>query len=139
MARYLFKCPLRWSDMDSYGHINNVQYLRLLEEARVSMLFVDAKAADVMTLEKQLVVVRHEIDYLAPLVYRPEPIDIELWTTRVGGASLTVAYEVKDETSLYARARTVLAAIDNGTGRARRLTPDERAWVENWIEPDPVG
>ena len=28
--------PLRWSDMDAYGHVNNVQYLRLLEEARIT-------------------------------------------------------------------------------------------------------
>lgn len=124
--------------MDSYGHVNNVQFLRLLEEARVAMLFVEPKAADVMTLDGQLVVVRHEIDYVAPLRYRPEPIGIETWVTRVGGASFTVAYEVKDDASVYARARTVLAAIDTTSGRARRLSPDERAWVERWLEPDPA-
>lgn len=138
MPRHLFKCPLRWSDMDAYGHVNNVQYLRLLEEARVAMLFLEPKTADVMTLDGQLVVVRHEIDYLAPLVYRPEPIDIETWTTRVGGASFTVAYEVKDADNLYARARTVLAAIDKVTGRARRLSTEERSWVAKWIEPESV-
>jgi len=124
--------------MDAYGHVNNVQYLRLLEEARVAMLFLEPKTADVMTLDGQLVVVRHEIDYLAPLVYRPEPIDIETWTTRVGGASFTVAYEVKDVDNLYARARTVLAAIDKDTGRARRLSTEERSWVAKWIEPESV-
>ena len=36
MARpYRVEVPLRWSDMDAYGHVNNVQYLRLLEDARV--------------------------------------------------------------------------------------------------------
>ncbi len=138
MTRHVFRCPLRWSDMDSYGHVNNVQFLRLLEEARVAMLFLEPKQADVMTLDGQLVVVRHEIDYLAPVVYRPEPIDIETWTTRVGGASFTVAYEVKVDSELCARARTVLAAIDTTTGRARRLSPEERSWVERWLEPDPA-
>ena len=32
---YRVEVPLRWSDMDAYGHVNNVQYLRLLEDARV--------------------------------------------------------------------------------------------------------
>ena len=32
---YVVEVPLRWSDMDAYGHVNNVQYLRLLEDARV--------------------------------------------------------------------------------------------------------
>jgi acyl-CoA thioester hydrolase len=136
MARHVFQCPLRWSDMDSYGHVNNVQYLQLLEEARVAMLFVEPKSADVLTLDGQLVVVRHEIDYLAPLVYRPEPIAIETWVTRMGGASFTVAYEVKDNDHVYARARTVLAAIDKESGRARRMSADERAWIESYHEPD---
>lgn len=26
---------LRWGDMDAYGHVNNVQIVRLMEEARV--------------------------------------------------------------------------------------------------------
>ena len=32
--RYSADVPLRWSDMDAYGHVNNVQFLRLLEDAR---------------------------------------------------------------------------------------------------------
>ena len=136
MVRHVFQCPLRWSDMDAYGHVNNVQYLRLLEEARVAMLFVEPKASDVMTLDGQLVVVRHEIDYTAPLVYRPEPIAIQTWVTRIGGASFTVAYEVKDVDHVYARARTVLAAIDKESGRARRLSPEERRWIETYYEPE---
>ena len=28
--------PMRWGDMDAYGHINNVQIVRMLEEARIA-------------------------------------------------------------------------------------------------------
>ncbi|MET1034992.1 MAG: thioesterase family protein, partial [Arthrobacter sp.] len=27
---------MRWGDMDAYGHINNVQIVRILEEARIA-------------------------------------------------------------------------------------------------------
>ena len=30
--------PLRWADTDMYGHINNVSYMRLFEQARAEML-----------------------------------------------------------------------------------------------------
>src|SRR5699024_8345566 len=33
--RFTTEIVLRWGDMDAYGHVNNVQYHRLLEEARV--------------------------------------------------------------------------------------------------------
>ena len=66
--------------------------------------------------------------------------DIETWVTRIGGASFTVAYEVKDGEQVYARARIVLAAIDKASGRARRLAPDERSWIEAYHEPEnPAG
>lgn len=26
--------PVRWGDMDSYGHVNNILYMQYLEEAR---------------------------------------------------------------------------------------------------------
>ena len=28
-VRHRYRCPLRWSDMDAYGHVNNVVYLTL--------------------------------------------------------------------------------------------------------------
>ncbi len=30
--------PLRWGDMDAYGHANNTVYVRILEEARIVRL-----------------------------------------------------------------------------------------------------
>ena len=33
VLRHIYRCPLRWSDMDAYGHVNNVVFLRYLEEA----------------------------------------------------------------------------------------------------------
>ena len=34
----LCRVPMRWGDMDPYGHVNNVEVVRLLEEARVVAL-----------------------------------------------------------------------------------------------------
>lgn len=39
MARHIFRCPLRWADMDAFGHVNNVAFLRYLEEARIDFMF----------------------------------------------------------------------------------------------------
>lgn len=37
--RHIYSCPLRWSDMDAFGHVNNVVFLRYLEEARIDFMF----------------------------------------------------------------------------------------------------
>lgn len=39
MARLEVPVQLRWSDMDAYAHVNNVEMLRLLEEARIEVFW----------------------------------------------------------------------------------------------------
>jgi acyl-CoA thioester hydrolase len=129
---FVFECPLRWSDMDSYGHVNNVEFLRLLEEARVALFFDSAREAGVKTFEGELVVVRHEIDYKRPLVYRRDPITIETWVSELRSSTFTLDYDMRDRSTRYATARSVLAAYDAQRGGARRLSPEERSWLERY-------
>ena len=35
MTHFDITVPVRWSDVDGYGHVNNATMLRLLEEARI--------------------------------------------------------------------------------------------------------
>ena len=74
VSQYAVDVALRWSDMDAYGHVNNVQFLRLLEDARVAALADWLGNHDM--LDSGIVVNRHEIEYLAPLVFRPAPVRI---------------------------------------------------------------
>lgn len=123
--------------MDSYGHVNNVQYLRYLEDARVALFFEGAVQAGVKSFEGELVVVRHEIDYRRPLLFRTEPVTVETWVTQIRSSSFTIDYEIRDDTTSYATARSVLAAYDPDLSRARRLSPEERSWLENFREDGP--
>lgn len=131
--RHVFLCPLRWADMDSFGHVNNVVFLRYLEQARVDWMFTTAKEAGVEGFSLGTVVARHEIDYKRPLVYRADPVRVETWVTRIANASFTVAYEVKDDDYVYATASTVLVPYDLGQTRPRRVTPHERGYLEQYL------
>ena len=93
--------------MDAYGHVNNVVFLRYLEEARIDFLFRPEK-----DFKQGSVVARHEIDYKRQLVHRPDPVGIELWITEIRAASFTVTYEVKDEDLVYVRALTVVVPFE---------------------------
>ncbi|HEY3534624.1 MAG TPA: acyl-CoA thioesterase [Pedococcus sp.] len=123
-GRYRVDVPLRWSDMDAYGHVNNVQFLRLLEDARV-IGFAEWFGHDRSVLAEGILVARHEIEYLAPLLYRVPPIVVEMWATRIGGAGFDLAYEVRDgagdEDVVYARAETTLVLYDFVTSTPRRM------------------
>ena len=137
---YRVDVPLRWSDMDAYGHVNNVQFLRLLEDARVTA-FQEWFGQDRSLLEEGVLVARHEIEYLAPLDFRYAPASVDMWVTKISGASFDLAYELRDlaevGTTLYARAETTLVAYDFASLSPRRLRPDERAVLKG-LAGDPV-
>ena len=132
----MFNLKPRWSDLDAYNHVNNVTWLEYLQEARVDMLFVHPPAPGAEGLSEGVLVVRAEIDYRRPMVFRQEPYPIELWVSKVGGASFTVSYEIADPApdggrpQLYGRAATVLAPVDLVTGHPRRLNAIEREVLE---------
>jgi acyl-CoA thioester hydrolase len=124
--------------MDAYGHVNNVVFLTYLEEARVDMLFVNA-GSDVAAekLAAGVVVARHEIDYRYPLVFSPDPVLVETWVSRLGHASFTLGYEIKDaDGRVCVEASTVMVPFDVEGQRPRRVSDDERAALVKFFEPD---
>jgi acyl-CoA thioester hydrolase len=147
--------PLRWSDLDAYGHVNNARMLSLLEEARIQAFWVNddgtaehAVGASTAVLDATpgsstvTLIARQEVEYLAPIPYQRLPLDIELWIGRMGGASLDVCYEVfspagTDPRTLYTRASTTIVLADAATERPRRMTDDEREAWEPYLG-DPV-
>lgn len=122
MARFVTRCAMRWSDMDAYGHVNNTAYLAYLEQARVSMFFdrYDSSFAG------GTVVAHHEITYLRPVVYHPEPLRLELWVDSIRAAGFRLNYDVYDGDVLAAQAATKLVTFDFTRDRPRRLSQQER-------------
>lgn len=151
MARLHIPTLIRWSDLDAYGHVNNVEVLRLLEEARVRALWaaddeseregtpasavLDARIGSA-TLS---IISRTEIEYLKMIEYRRSPLDIQVWVGRLGGADLEICYEVRspvgaEPEELYARATTSVVLVDSMTNAPRRMSANERAAWKPFLE-----
>ena len=113
-------------DIDELGHVNNVTYLRWVQEAATAHWRAVAAPAD----QEQLywVVVRHEIDYLHPAM----PGDRIVARTWVGAATRikfdrhTELLRERDRKPL-ARARTVWCPIDARTGKPTAVSAEVRA------------
>ena len=131
--RFIFDAPVRWSDMDAYGHVNNARFLTLYEEARVAMFFVGARKHGLGSFEEGIVIARHEIDYLRPVDYG-EAVRIEMWVSHLRAASFTVSYELFDEGVLASRAKSVCVPYNLTKGHPRRLSEAEREFLAPYIE-----
>jgi acyl-CoA thioester hydrolase len=136
-VRHIYSCAMRWSDMDAFGHVNNVVFLRYLEEARIDFMFRLAPGDGSPSFSGGSVVARHEIDYKRPLVHRHEPVIIESWVTKISAASLTIAYEVKDAegaSQVYVRASTIVVPYDLGAARPRRISAEEKSFLQKYLD-----
>jgi acyl-CoA thioester hydrolase len=115
---------LRWGDMDIFKHINNVAYVGYLEDARVSLLAKAGFAPDLHGFGQ--LVVRHEIDYVKPLVFQPEPIEMSVWIESMGNTSYVIAYSMHDGDVEYLRAKTTMVCMDMERGRPGRIPAELR-------------
>jgi acyl-CoA thioester hydrolase len=150
LTRLHVPLPLRWGDLDAYGHVNNVEALRLIEEARVRAFWrasVDSQERPLPTALLDLdassevwsLVARTEIEYLLPMPYTSAPIDVELWLGRLAGASIDVCFELYSPVGvvprvMYARAATTIVTVDAGSGRPTRIPREARAGWAPYLE-----
>jgi acyl-CoA thioester hydrolase len=115
---------VRWSDLDSYGHVNNVKYYDYIQEARISLV------NDTVGWEPEAVwmVVRQDLEYLKPIDFRIEPYEVGTAVSAIGNRSFTLAAEIRDPTSstVYATARTVVVGVSS-------LSADQRLALEKWV------
>jgi acyl-CoA thioester hydrolase len=114
------------ADIDQLGHVNNVIYLRWVQEAAVAHWTAAAPATDQAKL--LWVVVRHEIDY-QQAAFLGDRIIARTWVgsaSRIRFERFTELLRARDR-SLLAKARTWWCPIDTRTGKPASVSPEVRA------------
>lgn len=126
-APEVFELPIQVAaeDIDLQGHVNNVTYVRWVQDVAVAHWFARAPLPDQQKLT--WVVVRHEIDYKHPAL----PGDLITARTWVGAAR-RIVFERHTEIvrtsdgTLLAKARTLWCPIDTSTGKPTAVSPEVR-------------
>ena len=119
-----FWVPLRFRDVDAFGHVYHGAFLTLLDEARTRWL------REVLRLEKPSdhVLARVELDYLSSIVAADDAVCADVRLERVGTTSLTLGETMRvRDGRVVSRGRVVIVLRDVERGVSRPLTDDERA------------
>ena len=115
--------PIRFRDVDAFGHVYHAEFLTLLDEARTRW-FRDVVALDNPT---DYVLARVEIDYVSSIVLKDEAVSATFAVERVGTSSLTLAETMRARDGrVVSRSRVVTVLRDTSTGASRPLTDAER-------------
>jgi acyl-CoA thioester hydrolase len=121
------RIAVRWGDMDALKHVNNTEYFRYLEQARISCF--DAWKLPVEPGRTGPVIARAACDFRKPITY-PETVEVTMQTARIGSSSFTVTHDIRsarDAAVLYATGEVVIVWIDYRTGKAVPLSAALRA------------
>ena len=118
---------LRYGDTDLQGHVNNAAFATFCESGRVTFLFDDK--LNLAGPGAIFAIVRLEIDFRAELFY-PGRVDIGTRVLGIGRSSFRLGQGIFNADTCAATSESVLVLMDESTRKAKPLTAQLRAWLE---------
>ncbi|MFW0797063.1 thioesterase family protein [Gordonia sp. CPCC 205515] len=127
--------PVRWSDMDAFGHINHARIVTLMEEARIAWLL--SAGEEYAPLITSAMIVHVEIRYQRQLRHDDSPLQVGMWIKGHRSVDFTIGYEIRpagEDTTTKAAcvASTQMAVVDVEAHTLRRLRDTEKEYLRAW-------
>src|SRR5262245_51292551 len=122
------------ADIDTQGHVNNVAFLRYVQDVAAAHWLSAAPAE--YRIAFAWVVRRHEIEHLRPGLPEDE-LSLRTWVGEASGATWERFTEIirPSDGQVLVKARTVWVLLDAATGRPRRV---DSHMVAALIDPKPT-
>ena len=134
---YQTQFPIRWGDMDAFGHVNNVQFFRYLENTRVDWMnkvgYVEPRNGE------GVVVVNVFCNFYLQLLY-PGDLVAKLYVTELGRRSFdhVVTFERTDAPgTIVAAGGATIVWVNFAQGKALLLPEGLRAALTQIKESQP--
>lgn len=126
---FSFVQRVRFSDLDALAHMNNVEFLRFVETARIA--YVRSLMPDYTPLLDRgfgFILAESHISYRSP-AHLDEDLRTTIRPEEVGRSSVRAAFEIHAEGDgrLVAEGYNVVVGYDFSEGRSRALPDDLRA------------
>ena len=112
----IFECklPLRFADMDADRHVNNAEFYRYMEEAR--MRWVHTLGLAMTPPAPVPILAASACSFRAPLHY-PGEITVEIYLGRMGNSSVRTHYLLRNGDNIAAEGYGVSVWVDSATQR----------------------
>ncbi|WP_337960785.1 thioesterase family protein [Brucella intermedia] len=125
----------RWSDMDIYGHVNNVVYMQYCDAA-LNRSLIAAGALELHGSTPIGIVARNSTNYFAEISY-PDNVAVGVRVEHIGNTSLLWGFGIFKEGEELAAAKSeyVHVYVNRDTRRPVALTPELRQLAERLYVP----
>ena len=129
---HAMRMPIRWGDMDAMGHVNNTDYFRYIESARIAWLEGLGALPDPAGSAEGPVIVNAYCSFLKQLTY-PGEIEVTTFVGPPGRSSIEVTHEIRlvdpngQAGALHAEGGAKMVWIDFKAEKSRPLPERLRA------------
>ena len=126
---HTIQLQVRWGDMDIFGHVNNANYFRYLEQARIS--WFETIGAPSGSVGHGPILVAAACNFRIPIVY-PATVEVRTYVKSLGRSSIPMYQEIVDAnnpSTLYADGDSTIAWIDYQRGKSEMLPEELRALI----------
>lgn len=116
----VFKQVVAWGDMDAFGHVNNVQYYRYVESARIAYL----SQIDIFNLAVYPVIASSHCRYLSSVIY-PDVLHIGTRVEELRQSAMRMSYMLYSEQQqkIVAEAEAVIVCLDKHSQKKSNMPP----------------
>lgn len=130
--------PVAWGDMDAFGHVNNVVYLRWFESGRIAFFEQVAIDHHDVTAGCAPILARTSCNFMRPLKY-PDTVTVQTTIARVGGKSFTMAYRIHSQRlgAVAAEGDGVVVWYDYTAEASAPIPEPLRARLHRFMPTDP--
>lgn len=132
MDEYPVKLSLRidWSEMDLFGHVNNVAYFKYIQASRVNYWELTGTAATFEQTKIGPILLSTSCNFIQPLYY-PGIITIAAGIEFIKNTSFGIHHRILNENNeVAAEAHDVIVNFDFNTNKKTRISDDFRKAVE---------
>lgn len=126
---------VRWSDLDAYGHVNNAMIFDYIQEGRITFTAAPLRGTGADEDPGHMwFLVRQDVRYLSPIVFRPAPYVVRTGISHLGNSSLTSSSQVDDpETGTVCAQAVAVAVFADNKGHPTPLTDEIRTGMEQYL------
>jgi acyl-CoA thioester hydrolase len=122
---------VRWGDMDALGHVNNANYFRYIEQARLS--WFERLGCPLDPRAEGPLIITASCTFLKPIVY-PATVDVAMSVGEPRRSSFPTYFEIyleADPAQRFAECESVIVWADYAAGKSKPL-PE---WLREILAP----
>ncbi|MBX2836522.1 MAG: acyl-CoA thioesterase [Gammaproteobacteria bacterium] len=122
---YELSLPVRWGDMDSLGHVNNIVYFQYFESIRLAWC-ESLGFAPLGQNRTGQVIVNTQAEFLKPVVY-PATLLLRMGGHSPGRSSFVSSYTLVIDGTLYTRGSAKIVWVDYASNQSIPLPDNVRS------------